>query len=252
MSLKTRAKNFCADECALFVDLVQENKSKLFGALSSSLTSEEKNIIWGDIAQQLSEAYGTVRTKDDVAKKWSNILAKHKPMISDKMITARKRGGGSPEANLSEMELKIKCIKGKELFEGVSSGIDLSLESPISPLSESDMSISNATNIELKPPKKRIFIAEDDTLGHSLKNTLMQGEQEKLVLLKSIDSKMDRIVNLLEAVVENQNKMICNSIPPSQPTIPPFQTAASTPILPPPKSSRLLSTIYASFPSSFP
>ena len=82
MSLKTRAKNFCADECALLVDLVQENKSKHFGALSSSLTNEEKNIIWGDIAQQSSEAYGTVRTKDDVAKKWSNILAKHKPMIS--------------------------------------------------------------------------------------------------------------------------------------------------------------------------
>ena len=54
---------------ALLVDLVQRNKQSLFGALSSSLTSEEKNIIWGDIAQQLSEAYGTERTKDDVAKK---------------------------------------------------------------------------------------------------------------------------------------------------------------------------------------
>ena len=77
---------------ALMNDLVQENKSKLFGSLSSSLISEEKNIIWGDIGQQLSEAYGTVRTKDDVAKKWSNILAKHKPMISDKMISAPKTG----------------------------------------------------------------------------------------------------------------------------------------------------------------
>ena len=155
------------------------------------------------------------------------------------MISARKTGGGSPEANLSEMELKIKCIKGKELFEGVSSGIDLSLESPISPLSESDMSISNATNIEFKPPKKRIFIAENDTLGHSLKNTLMQGEQEKLVLLKSIDSKMDRIVNLLEAVVENQNKMICNSIPPSQPTI-----RLSKLLLPHPFFHLLILTVY--------
>ena len=46
MSLKTRGKNFCADECALLVDLVQENKSELFGALSSSLTSEEKISSW--------------------------------------------------------------------------------------------------------------------------------------------------------------------------------------------------------------
>ena len=180
MSLKIRAKNFCPDEFALLVDIVQENKQKLFGALSSSLTSEEKNIIWGDIAQQLSEAYGTEITRDDVAKKWSNILAKYKPIIiSDKMISVRKTGGGSPEANLSEMELKIKSIKGKELFEGVNLGIGLSLGSPISPfspLSESEVSISNVSNIEPKQTKKRKFFAEDDTLGQSLKKILMEGE----------------------------------------------------------------------------
>ena len=69
MSLKIRANNFCPGKCALLVDLVQENKQKLFGALSSSLISDEKNIIWGDIAQELSEAYGTEGTKDDAAKK---------------------------------------------------------------------------------------------------------------------------------------------------------------------------------------
>ena len=68
MSLKISAKNFCHDERELLVDLVQENKQKLFVVLSSSLTSEEKNIIWVDIAQQLSEAYGTKRTTDNVAK----------------------------------------------------------------------------------------------------------------------------------------------------------------------------------------
>ena len=31
MSLKIRAKNFCPDECALLVDLVKENKPKIFG-----------------------------------------------------------------------------------------------------------------------------------------------------------------------------------------------------------------------------
>ena len=51
-----------------------------------------KNIIWGDIAQQLSKACGTERTKDNIAKKWSNILAKYKPIISNKMIYVRKTG----------------------------------------------------------------------------------------------------------------------------------------------------------------
>ena len=155
MSVKSRAKNFSAEEIALLVDLVQENKPSLFGALSPSLTSEEKVNIWEDIAQKLSQANGTVRTKDDVSKKWSNILAKHKPIISDKLSSIRKTGGGSPEGNLSEMELKIKSIKGKELFEGVASGIDLSLLSPISPLSESEMSIGSATDRDIKPRRKK-------------------------------------------------------------------------------------------------
>ena len=76
------------------------------------------------------------------------------------------------------MELKIKYINGKELFEGVNLGIDLSLGSAISPfgpLSESEMAISNVSNIELKQTKKRKSFAEDDTLGQPLKKTLMQG-----------------------------------------------------------------------------
>ena len=37
------------------VDLVLENKSKLFGALSSSLSYDEKNKIWEDIAKEISQ-----------------------------------------------------------------------------------------------------------------------------------------------------------------------------------------------------
>ena len=66
------------------------------------------------------------------------------------------------------------------------------------------------------------LFAEDDTLGQSLKKTLMQGKHEKLHLLKSIVSKMDRIENLLETVVENQNKIISNSTTPLQSIVPTF------------------------------
>ena len=138
-------------------------------------------------------------------------MAKHKPNISDKLSSIRKTGGGSPEGNLSEMELKIKSIKGKELFEGVASGIDLSLESPISPLSESEMSIGSATDRDIKPRRKRKFFDDDIALTHSVKNVILQGEQEKLVVLKSIDTKLDRVVGLLEAVVSNQNRKLSNN-----------------------------------------
>ena len=43
MSIKTRAKIVSISDVATIVDLLLENKPKLFGALSSTLTSDEKN-----------------------------------------------------------------------------------------------------------------------------------------------------------------------------------------------------------------
>ena len=61
------------------VDLLEANKSKLFGALSSTLTFSEKNKLLDEIAASLSELHGGARTRDEITKKWYNILAKHKP-----------------------------------------------------------------------------------------------------------------------------------------------------------------------------
>ena len=55
MSMKTRAKNFSSEEISSLVDLVLENKSKLFGALRCSLTFDEKNNVWEDIAEEISQ-----------------------------------------------------------------------------------------------------------------------------------------------------------------------------------------------------
>ena len=47
ISSKTRSKNFSIQENNTLVDLILENKANLFGALSSSLTFDEKSAIWG-------------------------------------------------------------------------------------------------------------------------------------------------------------------------------------------------------------
>ena len=115
------------------------------------------------------------------------------------------------------------------------------------------MSILNVSKIEPKQTKKRKFFSEDDTPGQSFKKILMEGEQEKLAILKRIDSKMDWIINLLETVVDNQNKMISASTTPLQSTIPPFQTATSTPILPPPNPryfKPFMPLFYPNFPTN--
>ena len=77
-------------------------------------------------AKEISEAHGTFRNKKDVSKKWSNVLAKYKPIICDKISSARKTEGGSPTAELTELKAKLKSIKEKELFDGIQGGIYIS------------------------------------------------------------------------------------------------------------------------------
>ena len=67
---KTRSKPFSQDEIMSLVDLLDANKSSLFGAFSATLTMDEKNKVWQDIARKLSEQHGQMRTRDDVSKKW--------------------------------------------------------------------------------------------------------------------------------------------------------------------------------------
>ena len=71
----SKVRNF---RFSILVDIVQENKSKLFGSLSSSLSYDDKNHVWENISKEISEAHGTFWSKEDVSKKWSNVLAKHK------------------------------------------------------------------------------------------------------------------------------------------------------------------------------
>ena len=69
MATKTCAKNFSSDEISMLVDFVHENKSKLFSSLSSSLSYDDKNRVWEDIAKEISEAHGTFKNKEDISKK---------------------------------------------------------------------------------------------------------------------------------------------------------------------------------------
>ena len=60
-TIKTRAKNFSNDEITTLVDLVLENKSKLFGAFSSKLTSSDKKHfgrIYLVLFQEITEPLG--------------------------------------------------------------------------------------------------------------------------------------------------------------------------------------------------
>ena len=121
------------------------------GSLSASLTYGEKSSIWDQIANDLTTQHGVHRSRDDVTKKWSNVPCKHKPLIADKIKSVRKTGGGPAEAELTYLEEKIHSIRGKETFEGISCGIDVSAEPQSSQLS-GQMLISPSVYFDAEVP----------------------------------------------------------------------------------------------------
>lgn len=49
-STKTRSKNFTEEETMSLVDLIHDQKSKLFRAVTSTMTADDKNKIWEEIS----------------------------------------------------------------------------------------------------------------------------------------------------------------------------------------------------------
>ena len=92
------------------------------------------------------------------------------------------------------------------------------------------MSISE----EIQPPRKRECIFDDKTEPiDQTKKALLENEQENIALLRSIDKKMDCMVNLLGQLVSiQQNKLLSNTTPQMHP-----HYGSKTPNIPPTTSS---------------
>ena len=234
---KTRAKIFSDDEIMTLVDLVEENKSKVFGALSSTLTADDKNKIWEEIAGKISDRHGSTRTRDEISKKWYNTVTKYMPRIADKIASTRRTGGIPAEECLDELEAKIFSIKGKEAFEGIESGIDLSLAPPSTVMKDDESMIISPTPSQgfekkfFKEPsvRRKRKISDSETSGYeSIKQSLLNNEDEKLRLLKEIDSKLERVLTIFERVAEDQSKILSWMV---------HNQTTQYPLLPPPFTS---------------
>ena len=224
---KPRAKNFSSEEINSLVDLILEKKSQLFGSLSASFNFEEKNTVWDEVASGLSTLHGTSRNRDDVLKKWSNLLSKHKPLIADKLASMEKTGGGTPGSELTPLQEKIQSIKGKQLFEDIASGVDITNEPTHSQVSyDSDKMVTGPLfstddeqpNLAEQPSRKRKFSyplsgATADMQLTNTKQILLEKGEEKKVVVKRIESSLERIESHMQRIgdmMQNQPEMIAN------------------------------------------
>ena len=126
------------------------------------------------------------------------------------------------------------------MFDGVHGGIDISSPSPISPLIDCDISIAEVT----RPARKRSLSDEGNLTNATLKKALLESEQEKITLLRGIDAKIDKMLDLLGQIVSN-NRLQSSTIQQQQVHPPHLHGYYSTPTtMFPPVASQ-------SFPPSF-
>ena len=91
---------------------------------------------------------------------------------------------------------------------------------------------SDSGNV-IKPPRKRKFSEESLLAPDPLRQKILEREDEKLGILKSIDFKLDRLTSLLEQLVSNRLHQMTNT-PVSMPLhpLPPFHASSSAQYLP--------------------
>ena len=122
-------------------------------------------------------------------------------------------GGGPPGSELTPLEEKIQSIKGKQVFEGIASGVDMTTEPHSQVSCDSDQMVTSPLfstdddqpNLAGLPSRKRKFSypLSGTTADMQLANTkkiLLEKEEEKLAVVKRIESSLERIESHMQRI----------------------------------------------------
>lgn len=123
---KKKSSNFNSREIEVLVDAISDSKGLLFAKFGSMVTNAAKNDKWRQVTELVNSASdGEVRTVDAVKKKWYDIASKTKRKESARRKELTATGGGKGEVVLTNDEVKVVNILGKEAIDGISGGFDV-------------------------------------------------------------------------------------------------------------------------------
>ncbi|KAK3860287.1 hypothetical protein Pcinc_033658 [Petrolisthes cinctipes] len=92
-----RTPNWSKDEVMMLLRLVKGKKEIIKGKFSPTLTIRHKRDAWQSITESLTVAFPACeRQRDQVEKKWQNLLCKGKRDISSRKRLYNQTGGGPP------------------------------------------------------------------------------------------------------------------------------------------------------------
>ncbi|KAG0720795.1 hypothetical protein GWK47_047719 [Chionoecetes opilio] len=111
-----RTANWTQDEVFKLLELINERKAILKGKFGPTLTIDHKRRAWVEVTNDMNACFSHVRrTKEQVEKKWHNILVKGKRNLSTRKRLHSQTGGGPPEKVEDEAETDaVEDILGKD------------------------------------------------------------------------------------------------------------------------------------------
>ncbi|XP_060594071.1 myb/SANT-like DNA-binding domain-containing protein 4 [Ruditapes philippinarum] len=130
MAESKRKPRYSIDELQILAHEVNTHKHILFGKFSDVLSMEKKQKAWAEITRRINAVSQTVRTVDDIRKKWNNRSSVTKGKAAKRRQSLNKTGSGQPDTKpLTELEELGVSIIGETAVGGFKGGIDTALVS---------------------------------------------------------------------------------------------------------------------------
>uniref|UniRef100_A0A8W8MR62 Myb-like domain-containing protein n=1 Tax=Magallana gigas TaxID=29159 RepID=A0A8W8MR62_MAGGI len=146
--LKRRKPNWSESELMALADAVAPHFRVLKGKFSAFITSERKNQLWQDIANQVNAVAMVNRTTEEMKKKWADMQSLTKKKEAERRRSMKQTGGGpAPNFMFKNWENLVLQSLSDVAIEGISGGVDTAeCESRPSPVVPAGMtSINNNT-----------------------------------------------------------------------------------------------------------
>ncbi|XP_052692160.1 myb-related transcription factor, partner of profilin-like [Crassostrea angulata] len=123
--LKRRKPNWSESELMALAEAVAPHFRVLKGKFSAFITSERKNQLWQDIANQVNAVAMVNRTTEEMKKKWADMQSLTKKKEAERRRSMKQTGGGpAPNFMFKNWENLVLQSLSDVAIEGISGGVD--------------------------------------------------------------------------------------------------------------------------------
>ncbi len=124
-SKRARKPNFSSAECALILQLAEENIETIREKFSSTITNKRKHAVWQNICERVNALGVAKRSAIDVKEKWRAMRNEACKDMSKEKNSLGKTGGGKPPAPPKATSQRIIELFGDEPgFSGIQGSIE--------------------------------------------------------------------------------------------------------------------------------